>query len=112
MYRDGILLYEGTVPEFGDGDFKHAKMYNYAIERIEDGNVVDVIALQTSAFAEQRNIENPLQFLVMTTIVAKTQIALSWEEIEDVDAYEIYRNGRVCNNCGVKSIHRPGFFIG
>ena len=29
----------------------------------------------------------------MTTIVAKTQIALSWEEIEDVDTYEIYRNG-------------------
>ena len=37
--------------------------------------------------------ENPLQFLVMTTIVAKTQIALSWEEIKDVDTYEIYRNG-------------------
>ena len=47
--------------------------------------VVDVIALQTSAFAEQRNVENPLQFLVMTTIVAKTQIALSWEEIKGRD---------------------------
>ena len=29
----------------------------------------------------------------MTTIVAKSQIALSWEEIKDVDTYEIYRNG-------------------
>ena len=93
VYRDGSLLYEGTVAEFGDGDFKHAKMYNYTIERVVNGCVVDVIALQTSAFAEQRNVENPLQFLVMTTIVAKTQIALSWEEIANVNAYEIYRNG-------------------
>lgn len=93
VYRDGVLLYEGTVPEFGDGDYKHAKMYHYKIERVVNGKVVDVIALQTTAFAEQRNLENPLQFLVMTTIVARTQIALSWEEIEGVDEYQIYRNG-------------------
>ena len=54
---------------------------------------MDVIALQTSAFAEQKNKESPLQSLVMTTIVAKTQIALSWEEIKDVDEYDVYRNG-------------------
>lgn len=93
VYRNGQHLYEGTVAEFGDGDFKHAKMYNYSIERVVHGEVVDVIALQTSAFAEQRNVKNPLQFLVMTTIVAKTQIALSWEEIKDVGTYRIYRNG-------------------
>ena len=93
VYRDEELLYEGTVAEFSDGNFKHAKMYNYSIERLVSDEVVDVIALQTSAFAEQRNPENPLQFLVMTTIVAKSQIALSWEEIKDVYIYEIYRNG-------------------
>jgi hypothetical protein len=93
VYRDGELLYEGTVTEFDDGDFKHAKMYTYTIERVLNGNVVDVIALQTSAFAEQKSIENPLQSLVMTTIVAKTQIALSWEDIKEVDEYDIYRNG-------------------
>lgn len=93
VYRNGQHLYEGTVAEFADGDFKHAKMYNYSIERVVYGEVVDVIALQTSAFAEQRNVKNPLQFLVMTTIVAKTQIALSWEEIKDVDTYRVYRNG-------------------
>src|SRR5690606_4250788 len=53
----------------------------------------DVIAMQTSAFAEEKNVENPLQSLVMTTIVAKTQIALSWEGIKDVTEYEVYRNG-------------------
>lgn len=93
VYRDAELLYEGTVAAFRDGKFKHAKMYHYSIERVVNEKVVDVIALQTTAFAEQRNIENPLQFLVMTTIVAKTQIALSWEEIKDVTSYEIYRNG-------------------
>jgi len=93
VYRDGTLLYEGTVPEFGDGDFKHAKLYNYKIERVVNDMVVDVIALQTSAFAEEHNVENPLQSLVMTTIVAEKQIALSWEEIDDVNEYDIYRNG-------------------
>ncbi|HJF32533.1 MAG TPA: DUF3238 domain-containing protein [Sporosarcina psychrophila] len=93
VYKDGHHLYEGTVSEFSDGDFKHAKLYNYVIERVEGGEVVDVIALQTSAFAEKKNKESPLQSLVMTTIVAKTQIALSWEEIKDVDEYDIYRNG-------------------
>ena len=92
VYRDEELLYEGTVAEFRDGNFKHAKMYRYSIERLINDEVVDVIVLQTSAFAEQRNVENPLQFLVLTTIVAKTQIALSWEEIKDVTHYEIYRN--------------------
>lgn len=93
VYRDGVLLYEGTVPEFGDGDFNHAKAYHYAIERVVNDKVVDVIALQTTAFAEQRNVENPLQSLVMTTIVAKTQIALSWEKVKDVNGYDVYRNG-------------------
>ncbi len=93
VYKDGNHVYEGTVPEFNDGDFKHARLYNYAIERTEDGEVVDVIALQTSAFAEQKSKDNPLQSLVMTTIVARSQIALSWEEISDVDEYEVFRNG-------------------
>ncbi len=84
---------KGSSPEFQDGDFKHGKLYHYIIERVENNQVVDVIAMQTSAFAEQKNVENPLQSLVMTTIVAKTQIALSWEEIKDVEEYEIYRNG-------------------
>ncbi|WP_252504763.1 DUF3238 domain-containing protein [Sporosarcina sp. Marseille-Q4943] len=93
VYKDGKHLYEGSVPEFQDGDFKHGKLYHYIIERVENNQVVDVIAMQTSAFAEEKNVENPLQSLVMTTIVARTQIALSWEEIKDVTEYEIYRNG-------------------
>lgn len=92
VYRDGERLYEGTVPTFSDGQFKHARLYHYAIERVVNDTVVDVIRLQTTPYAELRNIENPLQFLVMTTIVARTQIALSWEMIKDVTSYEIYRN--------------------
>lgn len=92
VYRDGELLYEGTVSAFSDGQFKHAKLYHYSIERVVDDKVIDVIRLQTSPYAELRNVENPLQFLVMTTIVARTQIALSWEMIKDVACYEVYRN--------------------
>ncbi|MDN4606583.1 DUF3238 domain-containing protein [Sporosarcina highlanderae] len=93
VYKDGEHLYEGTAAEFQDGDLKHGKVYQYLIERVENNQVVDVIAMQTSAFSKEKNIENPLQSLVVTAIVAKTQIALSWEEINDVDEYGIYRNG-------------------
>src|SRR6476469_1951582 len=89
VYKDGEHVYEGSYPEFQDGDIKHGKLYHYMIQRVVGTEVVDVIAMQTSAFAEQKNVENPLQLLVMTTIVAKTQIALSWEEIKDVEEYEI-----------------------
>lgn len=94
VYKDGMLIYEGTVPECSDGDLKHAKMYTYTIERIEKGQIMDVITMQTSAFAELKSKENPLQQLVFTTIVAKTQIALSWEPLRDVHEYDVYRNGR------------------
>lgn len=93
VYKDGEHVYEGSVPEFKDRDFMHGKLYHYMIERVENNQVADVIALQTSAFAEKKNMENPLESLVMTTIVAKTQIALSWEEIKDVEEYSIFRNG-------------------
>lgn len=93
VYKDGEHIYEGSVPEFKDRDFKHGKLNHYMIERVENNQVADVIALQTSAFAEKKNMENPLESLVMTTIIAKTQIALSWEEIKDVEEYAIYRNG-------------------
>lgn len=93
VYKDSKHLYEGSVPEFQDGDFKHGKLHHYIVERVENNQVVDVIVLQTSGFAEEKNIENPLHSLVMTTIVAKSQIALSWEEIKDVEEYGIYRNG-------------------
>lgn len=103
VYKDGEHVYEGTVPECSDGDFKHAKLYTYVIERVENGEVLDVIALQTSAFAEQKNKDNPLQSLVMTTIVARTQIVLSWEEISDIEDYDVFRNDvymtTVKNNC-------------
>lgn len=92
VYRDNDLLYEGTVPTFRDGQFKHAKLYHYSIERVVDGTVVDVIRLQTSGYAEERNVENPLQFLVMTTIIAHSQISLSWEKVKDITCYEVYRN--------------------
>lgn len=92
VYRDNELLYEGTVATFRDGQFKHAKLYHYSIERVVDDVFVDVIRLQTSGYAEERNVENPLQFLVMTTILTQSQIALSWEKIKDITSYEIYRN--------------------
>ncbi|MCM3744758.1 DUF3238 domain-containing protein [Sporosarcina luteola] len=103
VYKDGEHLYEGSVPEFQDGDFKHGKLYHYIIERVENNQVVDVIAVQTSAFAEEKSIENPLKSLVMTTIVAKTQIALSWERIKEVDEYEVYRNGEFMAKVGGNS---------
>ena len=67
--------------------------------------LLTLLRLQTSAFAEQKNKESPLQSLVMTTIVAKTQIALSWEEIKDVDEYDVYRNGTYMTTVNEQSLH-------
>ena len=93
VFKDEDHVYEGTACEFSDGDLQQSKMYRYTIERLKNDSVVDVVVLQTSAFTQEKELENPLQSLVLTTIVAKTQIALSWEEIADVEQYEIYRNG-------------------
>lgn len=102
VYRDDQLFYEGIIPSFCDRQFKQGKLYHYTIERVVDGVVTDVVRLQTTPYVAEKNVENPLQFLVMTTIIAQTQIALSWEMMKDVETYEIYRNdvflGKVCSN--------------
>ncbi len=92
VYRDDHLLYEGTVASFQDGQVEEGEVYDYSIERIVDEIVVDVIRLQTSAYTKQKNQENPLQSLVLTTIVSKSQIVLYWEKMEGVHEYEIYKN--------------------
>lgn len=95
VYRDGHLLYEGTVASFQDHQIKHARLYDYSIERVVNDLVVDVIRLQTSAYAEQKNVQNPLQSLVMTTIVSKHKIALSWEKVPGIEHYKVYKNERL-----------------
>lgn len=92
LYRDGHLLYEGAVAAFEDDHLKQENTYDYSVERIVHGNVEDVIRLQTSAYVEQKSIENPLQTLVLTTIVSKCKVVLAWEKIQGVDSYEIYKN--------------------
>ena len=65
VFKDEDHVYEGTACEFSDGDLQQSKMYRYTIERLENGAVVDVIVLQTSAFAQVKQQENPLQSLVL-----------------------------------------------
>ncbi|WP_432353460.1 DUF3238 domain-containing protein [Sporosarcina sp. A2] len=94
VYKDGDHIYEGTSPDFQDTDLDPNKLYKYTIERHVDEEVKDVIVMQTSALSMEKNIGNPLQTLVFTTIVAETQIALSWEHLKDTEMYTIYRNGK------------------
>lgn len=92
VYRDHYLLYEGTNTSFQDEQFKRGQLHCYSIERIVNDVVVDVIRLQTSAYDEEKDTQNPLQFLVLTTIVSKSQTMLCWERIQGVDKYEIYKD--------------------
>ena len=94
VYKNEQQVYEGTAPEFSDGDLDPSHPFQYTIERVEDGRVRDVIVIQTSVLTEVKEDEHPLQRLVITTIAAPTQIALSWERIKDVDKFDIYRNGQ------------------
>ncbi|GKV68486.1 hypothetical protein NCCP2716_09840 [Sporosarcina sp. NCCP-2716] len=93
VYKDGEHVYEGTSTDFQDTDFTPGKLYKYTIERQQEGMTKDVIVMQTTPLSMEKNADNPLQSLVMTTIVAKSQVALSWERMKDVDQYTIYRNG-------------------
>lgn len=94
VYKDGEHIYEGTSPDFQDTDILADTFYKYTIERHVNDEVKDVIVMQTSTFSMEKNKSNPLQSLVMTTIIARTQIALSWERLSDTETYTIYRNGK------------------
>lgn len=93
VYKNERQLYEGTVAEFTDGELDSRHPFQYTIERVKDEKVEDVIVIQTSALTSRVEDEHPLQRLVITTIAASSQIALSWERIKGVEKYDIYRNG-------------------
>lgn len=92
VYKNEQQVYEGTVAEFTDGELDES-IFQYTIERVVNECVKDVIVIQTSALTEVRENEHPLQRLVLTTIAASSQIALSWERIKGVETFDIYRNG-------------------
>lgn len=94
VYKNEQQVYEGTAPTFTDGELDTSHPFQYTIERIEEGKVEDVIVIQTSALTEVEEGEHPLQRLVITTIAASSQIALSWERIQNVEKFDIYRNGQ------------------
>lgn len=94
VHKNGQQVYEGTAAEFTDGDLDPRHPFQYTIERVDDGKVGDVIVIQTSALTVMMEDEHPLQRLVITTIVAESQIALSWERIKGVEKFDVYRNGK------------------
>ncbi|PIC99824.1 DUF3238 domain-containing protein [Sporosarcina sp. P29] len=94
VYKNDRQVYEGTAPKFTDGQLDPSHPFQYTVERVEEGRVRDVIVIQTSALTEVQEDEHPLQRLVITTIAASSQIALSWEWIKDVEKFDIYRNGQ------------------
>ncbi|PIC63539.1 hypothetical protein CSV79_11290 [Sporosarcina sp. P13] len=93
VYKNKQQIYEGNVAEFTDGELDPRQPFQYTIERIEEGQTKDVIVIQTYALTEVKEDEHPLQHLVITTIVASSQIALSWERIKGVETFDIHRNG-------------------
>lgn len=94
VYKNEQQVYEGTVAEFTDGEPDPRHPFQYTIERVEDNQVKDVIVMQTSALTTTMEDEHPLQRLVITTIAAASQIALSWEWIKGVEKFDVYRNGK------------------
>ena len=78
VYRDGQLVYEGTVPSFTDGMVEEGVQYDYSIECIEDGEI-EVIRVQTVAPSTTQTARNPLTSASFTTIVQAHSIVLLWE---------------------------------
>ena len=100
VYKEGELRQEGPVCDFTDENVKDGKMYHYAIERIRNGRAEDVIMMQTSAMKRKKDALNPLRYLVFTTIVAKSQIALSWEKVPEAETYAVFKNGELVKETG------------
>lgn len=94
VYREGKCIYEGTATNFKDTDVTPGNSYKYTIENHVEGVAKDIVMMQTSAFSDEKDPDSPLQSLVTTIIVAKSQIAISWERIKDTNLYVIYRNGK------------------
>ncbi|MDV6377308.1 DUF3238 domain-containing protein [Sporosarcina sp. GW1-11] len=94
VYKNKQQVYEGTAAKLTDGELDTRQPFQYTIERVDGGQVKDVIVIQTSALTEVKEDEHPLQRLVITVIVASSQIALSWERIKGVETFDIYRDGK------------------
>ncbi len=92
VFRNRKLIYKGTDSECKDNDLNSKGNYVYSIEQVQNGEVLNVITLQTASYSIGENLENPLQALVFSTIVTKEKIVLSWEYIRQVEEYSIYRD--------------------
>lgn len=89
VQRDGQTMYEGYSMIFVDKQAVRGEKHTYKIR-----NDHEVIVVQTSLFAFEKDEGNLLRDVVLTTIVSKDQVVLSWEAIPFVASYEVFRNGQ------------------
>ncbi|WP_214483141.1 DUF3238 domain-containing protein [Bacillus sp. SM2101] len=93
IYRDGVKLHTGSDNEIIDTNLKPGYIYTYIIEALDSkGKILDVVKIQTSTEPPDKNIDDSLGDMVVTTIGKNSYIAIDWEDIQNITSYEIFRN--------------------
>ncbi|MDX8365545.1 hypothetical protein [Cytobacillus sp. IB215665] len=93
IYRDGERLHTGSDNKIIDTDLKPGYIYTYIIEALDTkGKILDVVKIQTSTEATDKNIDDSLGDMVVTTIGKNSYVTIDWDDIEYITSYEIFRN--------------------
>jgi hypothetical protein len=94
VYRDQTLIYTGSAAVITDQNLVPGTQYTYSIEKMdEQGQIIELMKVQTVTAVENKEKENILQDLIMTTVVTHGQISLEWEPVEGISKYTLLRNG-------------------
>lgn len=87
LYRDGELVYSGGNRSYEDGGLSPNTEYNYVLEYIKMGSVVQVESL--SVRTNKTSIE------LMVTSKTSTSITLAWTPTENTETYSLFRGNQL-----------------
>lgn len=92
VYRGNQLVYSGAERSFSDHHLTPGTIYTYTIEE-ETKDEINIMKIQTATAPKEKNEDNILQNLIITTVIVKGKIRLYWEHIDGITEYTVFRNG-------------------
>ncbi len=96
VQRDAETIYTGTETSFQDVGLEPGELYTYTIERLDDaGNPKERLKMRTATENCSADCKNPLERVAVTAIVSTSKVALAWSTIEELQKFEVYRDGQL-----------------
>lgn len=98
VYQDKKLIYSGSDSNFIVDSLDSGSLYSYKIEAIdEQGTVIDNLRLQTSTDKVDKNINENLNDLIITTVLNDNKVKIIWEDIDGINTFQVFKNGQLIN---------------